>query len=148
MLLRRTLLATVVALAASFTQVTPAGSQIAIRTPAIIVSGDLGGSVIDYAKRTSKLRKSVTPMRFSGRCDSACTLYLSLPRSQTCIAPGASFGFHRAYGASASANSWGTSYMSRKYPGWVRNWIAANGGLTKRIKRMDYSYASRYLRRC
>jgi len=45
-------------------------------------------------------------------------------------------------------NAWGTNFMIRQYPAWVRDWIAQNGGLTDRLIRMDYSYAARYLRTC
>jgi hypothetical protein len=56
--------------------------------------------------------------------------------------------FHRAYGASADMNAWGTNFMIRQYPAWVREWIAHNGGLTDRLIRMDYAYASRHMRPC
>jgi hypothetical protein len=85
---------------------------------------------------------------FNGQCASACTMFLSLNNDRTCIAPGASFVFHRAYGASADMNAWGTEFMIRQYPAWVRDWIARNGGLTDRLIRMDYAYASRFMRPC
>jgi hypothetical protein len=39
-------------------------------------------------------------------------------------------------------------YLMRKYPGWVKSWIARNGGLSGRLVTMNYSYASKFLRRC
>src|SRR5918994_3365846 len=58
------------------------------------IGGDRGGYVVQYALRMLKLKQSGKPVQFAGKCQSACTIYLSLPRSQTCIAPGSSFGFH------------------------------------------------------
>src|SRR5687768_12366704 len=65
----------------------------------VTVGSDRGGYVIKYALRMLKLRKSGTSLRFTGRCESACTVYLALPSNQTCIASGASFRFHAPYGA-------------------------------------------------
>lgn len=109
---------------------------------------DHGGQVIKYAIKAKKLTKADTKIRISGLCDSACTLYLSVPSKNICIKPGANFGFHRAYGSTARANQTATNYMMGKYPSWVRSWIRANGGLSTRVKRMDYAYASKYLRTC
>lgn len=113
-----------------------------------VIANDRGGSVVSYAQEVRRLRNENKLVVFNGQCASACTMFLSLNTNRTCIAPGASFVFHRAYGASADMNAWGTEFMIRQYPAWVRNWIANNGGLTDRLIRMDYSYASRFLRPC
>lgn len=107
-----------------------------------------GGSVVEFAQRVSIARIQNAPVRFYGRCESACTLFLSLPASRTCIVPGASFSFHRARGATDDFNQWGTDYMMSRYPEWVRAWINAHGGLTHRLLRMDYAYASQFIRTC
>lgn len=114
----------------------------------VTIAGDRGGQVIQYALRAKKMEKEGRQVRFAGRCASACTLYLSMSRDLTCVTPGASFGFHLPYGASPRGNRIATEYLMRSYPGWVRNWIRANGGLTHHIKTMDYSYASKYLQSC
>lgn len=114
----------------------------------INISGDRGGKIIHYALRVKKAERSGKKVRFRGSCSSACTLYLSLPRSQTCISRGAKFRFHLPYGASARGNRVAASYMRRSYPGWVRSWINRNGGLTRKLITMDYAYASRYMRPC
>ncbi|WP_421703039.1 hypothetical protein [Aliiroseovarius sp.] len=114
----------------------------------MVVHSDNGGHVVDYARTVSKVRSQGTKVRITGRCDSACTLYLALPTDQTCISPGASFGFHRAYGASQSANAWGTDYLVRHYPAWVHQWINSHGGVSSDIKRMSFSYASRFMNVC
>src|SRR5215217_6676167 len=68
------------------------------------IGSDRGGYVVQYALRMLKLKQSGKPVQFAGKCLSACTIYLALPRSQTCISPGASFGFHAPYGSSPSGN--------------------------------------------
>jgi hypothetical protein len=113
-----------------------------------VIANDRGGSVVSYAQEVRRLRNQDKLVVFNGQCASACTMFLSLNSDRTCIAPGASFVFHRAYGASADMNAWGTDFMIRQYPAWVRDWIARNGGLTDRLIRMDYAYASRYMRPC
>jgi hypothetical protein len=113
-----------------------------------LIGNDNGGSVIGYARAVSRMRHQNTLVVFDGRCASACTLYLSLQSSRTCLMPGSSFLFHRAYGARRDVNRWATDFMMAQYPAWVQAWIRSNGGLTDRIIRMDYAYASRFIRTC
>ena len=114
----------------------------------VTISGDRGGQIISYAVRAKGYERSGKKVRFSGRCDSACTLFLSLPPSQTCVTSGAKFGFHLPYGSSAEGNRTAAKFLMGKYPGWVRGWIAANGGLSRSLKTMPASYAARYLATC
>ncbi len=114
----------------------------------VTIRGDRGGVLIKYALKMKKMEQRGTFVRFAGHCDSACTLYLALPRSRVCITKGAKFRFHMPYGSSAKNNRTAANYMMRNYPGWVRSWIRKNGGLTSRLKTMNYGYASRYLPAC
>jgi hypothetical protein len=114
----------------------------------IVISNDYGGELVRYVFATKKLRRSGEAIRLRGQCDSACTLLLSLPKKRLCVYPGASFGFHRAYGASTDMNRSATAYMRRAYPGWVNKWIDAEGGLTSDIKRMDFEYLRRHIPLC
>lgn len=118
------------------------------RSQTIVISYDNGGNLVKYAQKVSRARVDNVQVKFNGRCASACTLYLSLSPSQTCITRGAKFLFHRAYGARSDVNAWGTRYMVEKYPQWVRSWISQNGGLTHQPLEMSYSYASKHLRKC
>ena len=115
---------------------------------AVNIRGDRGGKIIKYAIRVKKVEDSGRQVRFRGSCDSACTLFLALPKSQTCIAPGAKFRFHLPYGSTPKADRVAAKYKMRKYPSWVRSWIRKNGGLTHKLKTMDYQYASNYLPSC
>ncbi len=109
---------------------------------------DRGGYVLQYALAMKKLERSRGRVRFAGRCDSACTIYLGLPKSQLCATPASAFGFHLPYGGSARANKMAKNYMLRSYPSWVRSWLNANGGLTTRIKVMRYADVRGHLPQC
>jgi hypothetical protein len=126
----------------------PPAVNVASTASVHVIANDRGGSIVNYAQEVQRLRRQDKLVVFNGQCASACTMFLSLNTNRTCIAPGASFVFHRAYGASADMNAWGTNFMIRQYPAWVREWIAHNGGLTDRLIRMDYAYASRHMRPC
>jgi hypothetical protein len=112
------------------------------------IRNDGGGYLLDYVLRIKKLERVDGKVRFAGRCDSACTMFLAMKGSSSCIMPGASFGFHLPYGVSARANQIAARYMMKSYPGWVRNWIQSNGGLRSSIKTMNFAYASRFIRPC
>ena len=112
------------------------------------IGNDSGGYILDYALREDELEQSGRNVAFSGRCDSACTLFLALPESQTCVSPGAYFRFHSPSAKSAIVEQASQSYLIRKYPRWVRHWILEQGGLTVRIITMDFAYASRFMRAC
>lgn len=112
------------------------------------ISGDHGGYVIEYALRMLKLKQSQRPVAFRGSCDSACTVYLALPRSQVCVELQSTFMFHMPYGAAGSGNKIAANYMLNAYPGWVRSWINSKGGLSSQPLVMNYAYASKFLATC
>ena len=114
----------------------------------VSIGNEGGGYVVDYAARVLKLQESNAEVRFTGHCDFACTLYLSLPQDQTCIARGASFRFHAPSASSRYAQQAAETYMLQTYPEWVTAWIQAQGGLSRKIVTMDYGYASQHLRPC
>ena len=120
----------------------------ALKLKSVSIFSNSGGSIGKYALRSAQLRKSNKLVRFTGRCDSACTLFLALPAKQMCVSPGAFFRFHAPVHASAQAARFAQSYMMRKYPGWVRGWIRSHNGLSRNLITMDYRYASRFIRTC
>lgn len=109
---------------------------------------DRGGNVIEYMRDVSRLRKNGAQVRISGRCDSACTLLLSLPSDSLCISGNATFGFHKAYGSSPDMNKWATNMMWKSYPDWVQEWLQSRGGIKNGITRMTFAKAASHLRRC
>ncbi|WP_404862453.1 hypothetical protein [Georhizobium sp. MAB10] len=112
------------------------------------VRDDPGGHVALYVIKVNQLIRSNRQVRFVGRCESACTLYLSVPESRACIVENAVFGFHLPYGGDRKANEAAAHMMLSAYPDWVRAWIADQGGLTQRIKSMGYDYARQFLPDC
>jgi hypothetical protein len=128
---------------------TPAKSTLFSKGPKVVtIDNERGGFVVDYAMRMVELRESKTEVRFTGRCDSACTLYLALPRSQVCIAAGASFGFHKPRASTGHVTRAAEAYMLKTYPDWVNAWIQSRGGLSHRTMTMGYSFASKHMRPC
>ena len=121
------------------------GSQAA---EAVEIGNDTGGYVAEYALRLYEMKEARQRVRFVGVCDSACTLFLALPAEQTCITERAYFRFHAPSAPSASAAAAVATYMMRKYPQWVRAWIAAQGGLSDRLATMTYAYAQNFIRTC
>jgi hypothetical protein len=115
---------------------------------AVSISNDSGGLIGSYAIRVASYRRAGTLVKFNGRCDSACTLLLGLPSQQTCISSGAYFRFHSPSAQSQRSVHIAEMYMMQKYPGWVRNWISRNNGLSRQLITMKYDYASRFLKRC
>jgi hypothetical protein len=93
------------------------------------------------------VRQSGERVIIDGPCNSACTLWFSLPPSQICVTPRAVFGFHSAMDSVTGmpAPKWNEALMSA-YPPHVRNLISRRGGLwwTKTI----YVRGTTIARRC
>lgn len=114
----------------------------------VSISGDSGGVIGDYAVRSASYRRSETRVNFTGRCDSACTLFLSLSPSQICVSEGAYFRFHLPQSPSPGIAVAAGRFLMRSYPAWVRTYITSHGGLSDRLLTVDYSYASRFIKTC
>lgn len=112
------------------------------------IRSNSGGYVARFALQVAQHERTGQRVRFLGRCDSSCTLFLSLPPHQTCIAPGAYFRFHAPQAKSAKTRAVAQQFMMRRYPPWVQAWIVKNGGLSSALLRMDFDYASQHLRQC
>jgi hypothetical protein len=114
----------------------------------VSIFNNSGGAIVMFALKLAEYRDAGTLLKFSGRCDSACTLFLSLPKQQTCISPGAYFRFHAPSARSSRSERSAQAFMMTKYPNWVRSWIQGKGGLSSRLFKMDYAYASRFIPGC
>lgn len=112
------------------------------------VRGNPGGQIVTFALHVAKLRAADEPVQFDGACDSACTLYLSLPAEQLCITSRASFGFHLPYGVGARKSAVAANYLLSQYPDWVRQWIEEHGGLSHSIVRMGADEVAMHLPVC
>jgi hypothetical protein len=113
-----------------------------------VVRNDSGGYIIDYAIKWKRMEQQQRAVRFDGRCDSACTLFLAMPASRACLTAKARFGFHLPFGSSPRGNRVAAAYLMNSYPAWVRTWINANGGLTNQLKVMPYEYARQHIATC
>lgn len=110
------------------------------------IHNDDGGYVVDYALKLEQYRDSGEEIRILGRCDSACTLYLSLPN--ICVGRNASFSFHKPWGARREVIEMMQAYMMEQYPEWVRQWIKSKGGLGRHYIVLRGKQLRRHLRRC
>jgi hypothetical protein len=105
----------------------------------IVIHGDNGGRMGEYASRFMQVRQSGERVVIDGVCLSACTMVLGLvPRDRVCATPNAVLGFHAAwqpdgYGGRVTSGP-ATRALMETYPRSVRAWIARNGGLTPRMK--------------
>ena len=133
---------------ASETKYSPPKPQSQSQEKEIWISNNSGGNIAEFALRMSAINRSSTKVKFAGRCDSACTMYLGLPLHKICIAPGAYFRFHLPQARSVQTANLAKRFLYRKYPEWVRSWISSQGGLSSSLITMDYVYASRFIRPC
>jgi hypothetical protein len=62
----------------------------------IRITSDQGGALDQYLQRVEAVRQSGERVITDSPCNSACTLWLSLPPAQLCVTPRAVFGFHSA----------------------------------------------------
>jgi hypothetical protein len=94
-------------------------------TGTITIDDDFGGSVYTYDMWYKRVKESGVPVRIEGVCISACTLVLSLPPEQVCVASSASFGFHLASNANGPDPEFTQALIRRYYPAPIRAWLAA-----------------------
>jgi hypothetical protein len=113
-----------------------------------IVKEDGGGYVAAYATAMARFERLDTQVRFAGRCDSACTMYLGLSEENMCIEPGAFFRFHAPKAGSERATRQAARILFSRYPEWAKEWIDDHGGLSHQLITMDYAYASKFIRKC
>ena len=114
----------------------------------ISIRNDSGGNIAQYIVRANEYRSAQTRVSIGGHCDSACTLYLSLAPEQVCITKNVSFRFHAPTARTGAATLAATGIMLDSYPSWVREWIAAKGGLRRNLTTMSYNYARRFIQPC
>lgn len=104
----------------------------------VLIQGDNGGRMEDYASRFLSVRQSGERVVIDGTCLSACTMVLGfLPRDRVCVTSNAVLGFHAAWqpdGAGGRITSPpATQALMETYPGPVRAWISRHGGLSPRM---------------
>ena len=115
----------------------------AVRAETIDISDSHGGSVAEYSARWAGLARQGVNVRIVGPCQSACTVLLGhIPRSRICVTSEASFGFHLAHLATATAT------LRHAYASDITAWINAHGGLTRDFIWMSAPDTYRYFHKC
>jgi hypothetical protein len=102
------------------------------------ITGDNGGTILEYAQRFQKARNSGERVIIDGKCLSACTMVIGMvPRDHVCVTPNAVLGFHAAFRRTETgaivASTDATKFMMDAYPPVVRKWIKQRGGLTNQM---------------
>lgn len=106
----------------------------------IVIDDDPGGLVYQALMFYQRIKDSGVPVRLRGICDSACTYILTLPKSQVCVEPTASLGFHLATDDDNDTKGDIPETMAlirRYYPPAVVEWIMSGPPLTLKIRYMD-----------
>ena len=120
-----------------------AAAALAARAETIDVYDNHGGNVEAYDRQWAEHGRAGVSVRIVGPCQSACTVLLRhIPRSRICVTPQASFGFHLAQRPQATATLW------NGYPGDIKAWINAHGGLTSEFIWMRAPDVYRHFKRC
>jgi hypothetical protein len=113
------------------------------RGETIDVYDNHGGSVVSYDRRWARISLSGANVRIVGPCQSACTVLLRhIPRQRICVTPEASFGFHLAKRADA------TAILRSGYAPDIMGWINRHGGLTRDFIWMAAPDTYQYFRKC
>jgi hypothetical protein len=105
-----------------------------LTTPAsaeIRITSDAGGNLAAYQAKVEAVRRSGENVVIDGPCNSACTLWLTLPTSQVCVTPRARFVFHAAINSDTGLpNPRETDALWHSYPARVQIAIGKRGGLS------------------
>lgn len=101
------------------------------RARVIRIDHGVGGQVQGTMKNISRVIRSRKRVVINGRCQSACTLFLSLGPSRVCITRRAELWFHQASYRSGKRSRYWTNAMLRLYPRKIRNYIRKRGGLRR-----------------
>lgn len=112
---------------------------------------DYGGYVLDYEIKKEEYKRTNVYIEFMGNCESACTMYLGLPKDRICVGPNAKFGFHRPYVEGRNdpiQDKKAEAWLIKRYPKWVRKWIKSTGGLKKDIVYIPDSIVRENVRAC
>src|ERR1700686_3733152 len=104
----------------------------------IWITGDIGGTILDYAERFRHAREAGEQVIIDGKCLSACTMVIGMiPRGRVCATPNAVLGFHAAFRRTSDggmvASTDATKFMFNAYPAEGRKWINQRGGPTNQM---------------
>jgi hypothetical protein len=117
------------------------------------ITGDTGGTILEYAQRFQKARNSGERVVIDGKCLSACTMVIGMvSRDHVCVTPNAVLGFHAAFRRTEAgtivASTDATKFMMDAYPPAVRKWIKQRGGLTNQMIFLSGSELAAFVPSC
>jgi hypothetical protein len=115
------------------------------------INDSFGGSIDDFRAELASIEQSHERVRVEGKCYSACTVILSLPRSRICITERTEFGFHAAYNFVAGrkqTSAQGTMELIGLYQRPIFDYIVAHGGLTPKLILLKGRELRRYFPLC
>jgi hypothetical protein len=117
------------------------------------ITGDNGGTILEYAQRFQKARDSGERVIIDGKCLSACTMIIGMvPRNHVCVTSNAVLGFHAAFRRTETgtivASTDATKFMMDAYPPAVRKWIKQRGGLTTQMIYLSGSDLTAFVPSC
>lgn len=101
------------------------------RVRTITIDHGIGGYVQGTMSNLIRVIESRKRVVINGRCQSACTLFLSLGRGRVCITRRAELWFHQASYQSGQRSRYWSDKMFRLYPRKIRNYIRKRGGLRR-----------------
>jgi hypothetical protein len=110
-----------------------------------------GGLLMEFIAQKERWIANKTEVQIHGRCESACTVYLSMPKELVCVGKNARIGVHRPWfdrppgpGLQREADR----ILLNNYPKWMRQWIKKTGGLKKAIVYVPNSLLNKHVRTC
>jgi hypothetical protein len=117
------------------------------------ITGDNGGTILEYAQRFQKARGSGERVIIDGKCLSACTMVIGMvPRDHVCVTQNAVLGFHAAFRRTETgaivASTDATKFMMDAYPPAVRKWLKQRGGLTNQMIFLSGSELATFVPSC
>lgn len=89
-----------------------------------VIDDDDGGSIEVFRMWYKRVADSGVPVVLRGICASACTFVLSLPKSQVCVEPTASLGFHTWTTFGNPDPDYTAAGARRLYPLVVQEWVS------------------------
>lgn len=117
----------------------------------VYIYQDHGGYVVEFLTKKRYYESNGYEVEFHGPCESACTMYLGLPKDKLCVGPNAKFGFHKPYftdRVDPEAVAYAEKIILEEYPKWVRKWIEESGGLKGYVKYLPKEIIKEHMKEC
>jgi hypothetical protein len=116
-----------------------------------VVDNSTGGNVSTFRSAARQVKRTGRKVVIDGPCYSACAIFADMARSNVCVTPKGSFGFHQGEVVGIREN--GDELLLRRYTpehsSDIAGWVNRNGGFpTQGFRVMSASAAGKYWKRC